>query len=123
MPSNQLSPEELEGQRLANELTAKLKLLADERVDAAIRNLPLQNSSDQIKQLCDSIENAIKSLKTDPAQSAIANMDEIEKSLEAARTASVDTNTAIKQLIEVAQAPRQVIYDDFGRIVEIRRKI
>jgi polyhydroxyalkanoate synthesis regulator phasin len=122
MLNDQLSAEEMEGQRLANELTAKLKQLADERVDEAIKNLPLQNSAEQFQQLCNSIESAIKSLKSEPS-SAIANMKELESSLETARTATLDTNKAIKELIEIAQAPRQVVYDKFGRIVEIRRKV
>lgn len=122
MPSNLFSPEELEGQRLASILTAKLKELADERFDEAIKNLALQNSNDQIQSLCEAIENAILTLKSDPS-SAIASAADLEMSITSAKEITESTNNAIKELVEVAKAPREVVYDAFGRVIEIKRKI
>lgn len=120
MASNLLSPEELEGQRLANELTGKLKKLADDRIDIAIKKLGSESSSADIQKLCNSIEAAIKSLKSD-SPSAIANIENIQSAVDTARSSTQSTNALLKELIEISKAPRIVVYDDFGRIVRIER--
>ena len=117
---DQLSQEELDGQRLAVELTAKLKMLADERIEEAIKNLAIGDQSEQLSQLCETIAKAITSLAGEKG-SAISDYSGLQNSLDETRAATLSTNEALRELIKIAEAPRVVIYDTFGRIKEIRR--
>lgn len=124
MPNSNFTDEELAGQKLANELTKKLKQIADERVDNALRQLASNNSAEDISKLCNSIEKAISSLNsggTSPDLTALQG-GKIQESLELTRSTSNSTNELLRELIEITRSPREVVYDDFGRVKEIRRK-